>query len=591
MARNPLFTAFTMDSAASTVEHTYEHNLTFAIGGRQRATGTGRTREVRLRTLIGDIGAEYTRLLPTSSQALLRKTRLEFEQWVPAGYRIEGGEKKLRATPKIAILAANQDTRSGMYVAYLFAADMNTVTLSLNQGVTEIAGQLGRALARQTLAWQANEIRATLGRHGIADLDTTIDLCSTTALALDYQRANIVARTYRLPDLPGEHTMVTDLRRFIKLYSLALDARGRGGEAGDPLALDARESVGEAGASVAPAEPKELAGTGKPAWAKKVAKLAPNRDGRSRKPATQADHQTQTISRRELLVGITGLFAGLIGPTMLTLDRANAGDKAPPSPASLATLPSPPTSTTPPSRFTIDVSHHDWNTRGGNLDWTAIRDAGIAGMVARATYGDPAGFHYASYHFGDFANGAKAVGIGLRGGYHNLVHGDQASINRQVDWLRRELDAHDANWALLDIERYPELVTANLWPRWDDVRRFDDRWAAVDDRVLVGYLPPWNWRDHLGKPDLRDYRGPLVSSNYPLDKTTDDFRRLYTRCGGDQGPGWAPYGNRVSEGWQFSSRAKVPGAAAHCDINAWRMSFDQLYALLVKKPKPLTPGG
>jgi len=80
----------------------------------------------------------------------------------------------------------------------------------------------------QALAWQANEIRATLGRHGIADLDTAMDLRSTTALAVDYQRANILARTYQLSDLPDEHTMVTDLRRFIELYSLALAARRAG---------------------------------------------------------------------------------------------------------------------------------------------------------------------------------------------------------------------------------------------------------------------------------------------------------------------------------------------------------------------------
>jgi hypothetical protein len=59
---------------------------------------------------------------------------------------------------------------------------------------------------------------------------------------------------------------------------------------------------------------------------------------------------------------------------------------------------------------------------------------------------------------------------------------------------------------------------------------------------------------------------------------------LYARCGGDQGPGWASYGNRISDGWQFSSRAHVPGAASACDINAWRMTFDQLYALLIRPP-------
>ncbi|MBO0870085.1 MAG: hypothetical protein J2P15_16120, partial [Micromonosporaceae bacterium] len=191
---------------------------------------------------------------------------------------------------------------------------------------------------------------------------------------------------------------------------------------------------------------------------------------------------------------------------------------------------------------------------------------------------------YPSYHFGDFLRGAKAAGFLLRGGYHNLVRGDQASINRQVDWLRRAVDASDATWAMLDIERYPELVSANVWPRWDDVRRFDDRWAAVEDRILVGYLPPWNWSMHLGRPDLRPFRGPLIASDYPLNNSADEYRRLYARCGGDKGRGWTPYGNRVCDGWQFSSDARVPGAASACGINAWRMTLQQLTALLTEAP-------
>jgi hypothetical protein len=200
-------------------------------------------------------------------------------------------------------------------------------------------------------------------------------------------------------------------------------------------------------------------------------------------------------------------------------------------------------------------------------------------MCARATYGDPSGFNYPSYHFGDFVGAARDAGFPLRGGYHNLVRGDQASTNRQVDWLRRELDAHDANWALLDIERYAEMVDAGAWPQWDDVRRFDDRWAAVDRRVLVGYIPPWNWTNYLGQPDLREFRGPVISSSYPASDSVDGYRQLYALSGGDNGPGWASYGNRVAEGWQFNSQANVPGASL-CDVSAWRMSSDQLYKLL-----------
>lgn len=425
---------------------------------------------MRLRTLIGEIGAKYDRRLPMSSEAqmLLRQARVEFEQWIPAGYRAEGsggtGDTAV-ATPTIAVLSTDETgtARSGVNLAYVFAEDMSTVTLTL-----------------------ADEI----------------------------QRVSIAPRTYELKALPDDPTMVADLQRFIELYAVALEAE----------------------------------------------------DAAERKP--EEVRPTKVMNRRALLVALAAMPAAVVAPATLGRALGGGAEKAPSEDSA--------------PRFTIDVSQHDWNRRSGNLDWEAVRSAGIAGMCARATYGDPSGYHHPSYHFGDFAGAAKAAGLLVRGGYHNLVRGDQASINRQVDWLRRELDAYDANWAMLDIERYAELVSADMWPRWDDVRRFDDRWAELEDRVLVGYLPPWNWNRYLGQPDLRAFRGPLIASNYPLSDNADEYRRLYVRCGGDKGRGWASYGNRISDGWQFSARAKVPGAGSVCGINAWRMSFDQLKALLTR---------
>jgi hypothetical protein len=509
---------------------------------------------VRLRTLIGEIGAKYDRRLPMSSEAqmLLRQARAEFEQWIPAGCRAEGsGGKGNRAavTPRIAVFNTDETvtTRRGIHVAYLFAADMSTVTLTLNQGIAEIAEQLGRARARRALEREAADIRAALSPGDIAGLDATIDLRSTAPQSVDYQRANILARTYRLEALPDEPTMVADLQRFIRLYDLAIDARGRGRHPRDQATVTSGRS---------------------PAAEKNAVKPELKSDDEHRQSPPGGARPTKVITRRGLLVAVAALPAAVVAPTTIGLALGREQEKS--HPQDLA------------SQFTIDVSQHDWNRRSGNLDWVAVRSAGIVGMCARATYGDPSGYHNPSYHFGDFVRAAKAAGLFVRGGYHNLVRGDQASINRQVDWLRREMDAYDANWAMLDVERYAELVSANMWPRWDDVRRFDDRWAAVEDRVLVGYLPPWNWNKHLGQPDLRAFRGPLIASNYPLRDNGDEYRRLYARCGGDKGRGWASYGSRISEGWQFSSRAKVPGAASVCGINAWRMTIDQLNALLTK---------
>lgn len=230
--------------------------------------------------------------------------------------------------------------------------------------------------------------------------------------------------------------------------------------------------------------------------------------------------------------------------------------------------------------MTIDVSHHDVARRGGLPNWHDIAAAGLDGiMCARASYGDPAGFSPVTRYFRDFAAGAQTAGYTARGGYHNLVHGDQASINRQVDFLRRELDTHQANWAMADIEPYPELQNNNLWPRWADAQRFHDRWYTVDSRVCAWYIATWVWRGWLGQPNLASLRGPLINAHYRGG--AGSATGIYVAAGGDTGPGWRSYGGRTPDLWQYTSSATVPGASNRTDCNAYRGTTAELIAALL----------
>jgi hypothetical protein len=228
----------------------------------------------------------------------------------------------------------------------------------------------------------------------------------------------------------------------------------------------------------------------------------------------------------------------------------------------------------------VDVSHHDWDRRGGQLDWAKIRTATSPAMCARATYGDPSGFHPTTRYFADLQRGAKAAGFGLRGAYHNLVHGDATSMRRQVDWFRRTLDAEGCHWAMVDIERYAELISNGLWPRWDDCLRWQDAWYAVDDRPMTWYLPAWLVRDYYpDTTDLRRLRGPLVQSHYAGGDGT--AQQIYAAAGGDTGTGWDDiYGNRRCDIWQYTDTGNVPGASSYTDCNAYRGSLEQLTTLL-----------
>ncbi|MGI5322043.1 MrcB family domain-containing protein [Actinomadura nitritigenes] len=186
---------------------------------------------MQLRDLIETIGQSYDRSQGMSSpaQRLLRSAQTELLQWVPAGYRPEGsgGRGAAAFVPWIAVFDPDETdgARHGMYVVYLFAEDMQTVALSLNQGVTELVERFKTSEGRQRLKSQADAIRAALPASMSSGLDPDIDLKSRAALPIHYEYGNILATTYKISTLPDESTMVADLRRFVRLYQEALSVR------------------------------------------------------------------------------------------------------------------------------------------------------------------------------------------------------------------------------------------------------------------------------------------------------------------------------------------------------------------------------
>ena len=186
---------------------------------------------LELREVIGLVGRDYDKAddFQSAPQVTLRAAKLEFLQWLPVGYKPvgSGGQGSPASVPWIAVL--NEDETSsaqrGMYVVYLFAEDRKTVYLSLNQGVTELVGSMGRPLARTKLRGQADAIRAAFDPADVIDLAGSIDLKSTQQLPRDYEFGNIVSLVYDATGLPSEAVMVADLGRMVRLYDVALQLR------------------------------------------------------------------------------------------------------------------------------------------------------------------------------------------------------------------------------------------------------------------------------------------------------------------------------------------------------------------------------
>lgn len=256
------------------------------------------------------------------------------------------------------------------------------------------------------------------------------------------------------------------------------------------------------------------------------------------------------------------------------------------------TTPPPPPPSPTGHTLMVDVSNHDRTRKGGPLDWAAIRAAGVEAMTAKACEGDPQGAGwYDDPWWTEHQQGAAAAGITLRGGYHVLVAGDDDSIARQVDALRSRLDAAGCTFGVCDVEPFDYLLRAAIAPRWEDVRRFHDRWYAVDERVLAWYIPQWVWsrspaEGGLGSHPLTGLRGPLIASHYPPVKGTAP-REFYALAGGNEGAGWAPYGGVTPALWQFGSDAVIPGGSDRTDINAFRGPLAELAAVLA--PAPAAP--
>lgn len=186
-----------------------------------------------IRDLLSRIGSSYNRALDFSSEAQIRLRGAAdvVSPLIPAGYVVQGsgGRGNTAVVPWIAVFDPDETTsaRHGMYVVYLFDAEMNTVALSLNQGVTDVIQRFGTREGRARLALQAATIRNGISGADRADLEWELHLRSKDPLPRHYECGNILARVYNLRSLPADAALEGDLHRFVRLYELALQVRAR----------------------------------------------------------------------------------------------------------------------------------------------------------------------------------------------------------------------------------------------------------------------------------------------------------------------------------------------------------------------------
>ncbi|WP_411345263.1 MrcB family domain-containing protein [Paenibacillus sp. WLX1005] len=170
---------------------------------------------------------------PLTGHPLAKYVRKEIPQhlrslpFVHNHFKVQGsvGSGSNWATiPWIAVMYPQlTDTiQRGVYVAYLFSADMKRLYLTLNQGLNEVRSHLGRSESQTYLQERARVIREKLpaGRMKLSD---DIDL-GDGRLGDDYQTSTIAYFAYDTERLPDNEQLVTDLWDAMDSYMFYIES-------------------------------------------------------------------------------------------------------------------------------------------------------------------------------------------------------------------------------------------------------------------------------------------------------------------------------------------------------------------------------
>lgn len=186
---------------------------------------------MQLRDFLLSVATTYDRHASMSSpaQILLKSAKQELAEHAPGGIIVEGSGGKGIPThsPWIGFFDPDETTtpQAGVYVVYLFAADLGSVALSLNQGMTRLTEELGVGAARNRLSADADAIRGVLDSKALVGLSRSLDLGTAGFRQQAYEAGNIAAVRYSLSNLPPETKLRRDLAHLLDLYQDAIAAK------------------------------------------------------------------------------------------------------------------------------------------------------------------------------------------------------------------------------------------------------------------------------------------------------------------------------------------------------------------------------
>ncbi|MEE1802401.1 DUF3578 domain-containing protein [Streptomyces sp. JV176] len=155
-------------------------------------------------------------------QQVLRGVASRSDLALPSPLRAKGygGRTTPAATPWIGVFdpRINDKPGKGLYLAYIFSADLRTVSLTLQQSITYLEQRLGRGLARQVhLRRNAARLRTALERQRRIGWTDEPELRHNAERPRAYEAASVISRCYEAAQLPSEADLKDDLAHAAQL--------------------------------------------------------------------------------------------------------------------------------------------------------------------------------------------------------------------------------------------------------------------------------------------------------------------------------------------------------------------------------------
>ncbi len=236
--------------------------------------------------------------------------------------------------------------------------------------------------------------------------------------------------------------------------------------------------------------------------------------------------------------------------------------------------------------YGCDISNFD-SDRGNNPSIVArYRAAGISFLTHKSVETAP-GEVFRHTRMGVMLTAARDSGMPFIGAYVVPRSGVPiatqganhiAFLDEQIPWWR----THPGFFSGVDME---------VWP-YDPVSATTGN-ALVDWLRVHGGGKPVVLYASRGQYGFSALRTPRWNASFPLYGQSGDFRDLYARSGGDNGPGWLVYGTppRMTDIWQYHDNATVCGQY-RTDVNAFRgteADFANMLGITPNQEDDMTP--